>query len=300
MPSAAIADNLPVATRVTRTRQRATDLSVRCQEWMDCQPPDSVQGVCIDAWRRYRDVQGPLQSALLTIYIFVAIVPAVLVLEGYLESQPSALADSVIDHYNLNPATAQLVRGVLSQGHEHHLTAALIAIASALFFGLNFGRVFQDVHVRAWKLTLPPRTTDLHRYAAALLGLYGLIVLLLVQVKALRDEAAWTRMALIPGWIAVLTVYFLWIKRMLTYKLVPRRDMLRSSLLTAVLIVALLVASSWVMQFWVDLYASDYGGFGVVMAIFFWIGFSSAAIVFSLALAPALAGRRHIRHPEEA
>jgi uncharacterized BrkB/YihY/UPF0761 family membrane protein len=287
-----------MATRVTRTRQRATDVSIRCQEWMDGQPADSVQGVCIDAWKRYRDVQGPLQSALLTIYIFVAIVPAVLVLEGYIENQPSALADNVIDHYNLSPQTAQLVRSVLAQGHEHHLTAALLAIASALFFGLNFGRVFQDVHVRAWKLTLPPRTTDLHRYAAALVGLYGLILLLLVQVKALQDAAGWTRMALIPGWIAVLTLYFLWIKRMLTYKLVPRQDMFRSSLLTAVLIVVLLVGSSWVMEFWVNLYASDYGGFGVVMAIFFWIGFSSAAIVFALALSPALSGRHHVRHPE--
>ena len=33
------------------------------------------------------------------------------------------------------------------------------------------------------------------------------------------------------------------------------------------------------MELWVDFYARDYGGFGVVMAIFFWIGFSSFVIV---------------------
>jgi uncharacterized BrkB/YihY/UPF0761 family membrane protein len=49
------------------------------------------------------------------------------------------------------------------------------------------------------------------------------------------------------------------------------------------------------MEFWVNLYARDYGGFGVVMAIFFWIGFSSAVIVFSCSLSPALAGRRRLR-----
>jgi uncharacterized BrkB/YihY/UPF0761 family membrane protein len=286
-----------MATRVTRTRERATALSARCQEWMDCQPPDSMQGICIDAWKRYRDAQGPLESALLTIYIFVAIVPALLVMEGYLESNPKALANEVVQHYDLSPATAQLVQGVFAQGKGHHLGAALFAIAGALFFGINFGRVLQDVHVRSWRLTLPHRTTDLHRYAAALLGLYGLILLLLVQVKELKDEP-WARMALIPGWIALLTLYFLWVKRMLTYKLVSRRDMLPASVLTATLIVAILVFSSWVMQFWVDLYASDYGGFGVVMAIFFWIGFSSAAIVLVTSLSPALAGRRHIRHPQ--
>jgi hypothetical protein len=30
------------------------------------------------------------------------------------------------------------------------------------------------------------------------------------------------------------------------------------------------------MQYWVDLYARDYGGLGVVLAIYFWIAFSSA------------------------
>jgi uncharacterized BrkB/YihY/UPF0761 family membrane protein len=168
-----------------------------------------------------------------------------------------------------------------------------------LVFGVNFGKVFQDVHVRAWGITLPARRFDYPRYLAALLGLYGLILLALFQIKELKGEGPWVGLSLVPGWIALLTLYFLWIKRMLTYKLVPRRDMLRASLLTALMIVVLLVVSSWVMEFWVDLYASDYGGFGVVMAIFFWIGFSSAAIVLSLALSPALAGRRHIRHPEE-
>jgi uncharacterized BrkB/YihY/UPF0761 family membrane protein len=288
-----------MATRVTRTRERATELSARCQGWMDAQPEDSMRGVCIDAWKRYRDAQGPLESALLTIYIFVAIVPAVLVIEGYLERNPTALANDVVDHYNLSPATATLVRGVLAQGNEHHLGAALFAIASALFFGLNFGRVLQDVHVRAWRLTLPPRTTDLHRYAATLLGLYGLIILLLVQVKALKDDSEWIRMALIPGWIALLTLYFLWVKRMLTHNLVPKRDMLPASLLTSGLIVFILVFSSWVMEYWVNLYANDYGGFGVVMALFFWIGFSSAAIVLVCSISPGLAGRRHLRHGDD-
>ena len=95
-------------------------------------------------------------------------------------------------------------------------------------------------------------------------------------------------MAVVPGWIALLTLYFLWIKRMLTYKLVARRDMLRASLLSGAVIVFIVVFSSWVMEYWIDLYAGDYGVFGVVIAIFFWIGFSSAVIV----LAPLTGARR--------
>jgi hypothetical protein len=35
------------------------------------------------------------------------------------------------------------------------------------------------------------------------------------------------------------------------------------------------------------------------MAIFFWIGFTSAVIVLSTSLSPALAGRREIRHSHD-
>jgi uncharacterized BrkB/YihY/UPF0761 family membrane protein len=255
-----------------------------------------MQGVCIDAWKRYRAVDGPLESALLTIYIFVAVLPALLVMEGYLENDPKALADNLVTHYDLSPTTARLVEGVLAQGQGHHLGAALFAIAGSLFFGVNFGRVLQTVHVKAWGLTLPPRKTDLPRYVLTLLGLYGLLLLLLVQVRELSGSPGWVKFALAPGWWGLLTLYFLWVKRMLTYKLVSRRHMLRSSMLTSAGIIAVVISSSYFMDLWVNLYARDYGGLGVVMAIFFWIGFTSAVIVLCTSLSPALAGRHEIRH----
>ena len=50
--------------------------------------------------------------------------------------------------------------------------------------------------------------------------------------------------------------------------------------------------SRWVLELWVNLYAADYGGFGVVMAFFFWIAFSAFTVVASATLAPVLAERR--------
>jgi uncharacterized BrkB/YihY/UPF0761 family membrane protein len=284
-----------LSTIASRTRARAATLSKRGQEWIDRRQPGSAAGVAIDAWRRYRAVDGPLESALLSLYILVAVVPALLVMEEYLEDDPTALANRIVHHYGLSAPTAELVRGVLVQDKTHELGSALFAIAGALFFGLNFGRVLQEVHVRAWGLTLPPRRSDYPRYALSLLGLYGLIILLLVQLKELTGSDAWARLVLAPGWVALLTLYFLWVERLLTYKLVPRRDMLPASALTAVLVVVIMVVSSFVMELWVNLYARDYGGFGVVMAIFFWIGFSSAVIVLAASLSPALAERRRVR-----
>jgi uncharacterized BrkB/YihY/UPF0761 family membrane protein len=65
--------------------------------------------------------------------------------------------------------------------------------------------------------------------------------------------------------------------------------------LTAVGLVVLMLVSNYVMQFWIDFYARDYGGLGVFLAIYFWLAFSSAVIVWAASLSPALAERRKLR-----
>jgi uncharacterized BrkB/YihY/UPF0761 family membrane protein len=266
----------------------------RGQSWVERQDPASRRGVAIDAWRRYRAIDGPLQSVLLALYILIAVLPALLVMEEYLEANPAALANHLVHHYGLSIETASLLRGVLVQDRTHELGSALLAIASALFFGLGFGRVLQLVHVRAWRITLTTGV-DQGRYAAVLLGLYGLILLLLVQTTELGGTPSWAGPALAPGWVALLVVYFVWASRLLTHRLVSRRDLFLGALLTALGLVVLMMISSFVMEIWVDLYARDYGGLGVVMAIFFWICFSSFVIVAAASLSPALAERRAIR-----
>jgi membrane protein len=251
--------------------------------------------VAIAAWRRYEAVDGPLQSALLALYILVAVVPALLVMAEYLDAHPAALANHIAHHYGLSAATASLVRGVLVQDRQHELGSALLAIAGALFFGLGFGRVLQLVHVRAWGLPTPSRQTDQGRYAVVLLGLYGLILLLLVQLSGLAGAPSWARFAVTPGWVALVALYFAWAARVLTHQLIGWRGLLPGALLTAVGLVLLMWISRFVMEAWLNFYARDYGGFGVVMAIFFWIVFSSVVIVAAASLGPALAERRTIR-----
>jgi membrane protein len=274
---------------------RVTALPERGREWADRRDPGSLSGVAVGAWRRYRAVDGPLQSALLSLYVLVAIFPALLVMEEYLDPHPAALANHLVHHYGLSAQTADLLRGVLVQDRTHELGSALLAVAGALFFGLGFGRVLQLVHARAWRVSLPNRQTDYALYAAVLLGMYGLILLLLVQLSELKGSSSWVTWALALGWAGLLAFFFVWAPWLLLHKQITRRDLLPAALLTAVGLVALMLISSYVMDLWVDLYARDYGGFGVVLAIYFWIAFSSAVIVVAASLAPALAERRDTR-----
>ena len=98
-----------------------------------------------------------------------------------------------------------------------------------------------------------------------------------------------------PGWVVLLTGFFVWAPRVLTYGQLSWRDLLPGAALTAAGLVALMLVSSIGLELWLNFYARDYGGFGVVMAIFFWIGFGSSIVVFAASLSPALAVRRKMR-----
>jgi uncharacterized BrkB/YihY/UPF0761 family membrane protein len=276
-------------------KTRLREVSRRGQDWVERQDPSTRSGVAIDAWRRYREVEGPLQSALLSIYILVAVLPALLVMEEYLDPHPNALANQIVHHYRLNESTSELIHNVLGAGRSHELGSALFAIAGALAFGIGFGRVLQHVHARAWRLELKTGVPDQIGYGAVLAGLYGLLMLLLLQLNELHVRAPLVKGLLGLGWVAFLALFFVVAPWLLTHKQVSRRDLLPGACLTALALVVLMIVSNFVMQFWIDLYAQDYGGLGVVLAIYFWIAFSSAVIVGAASLSPALAARRNLR-----
>jgi membrane protein len=240
-------------------------------------------------------VEGPLQSALLSLYILVAVLPALLVMEEYLDPHPNSLANSLVHHYRLNASTSELIHNVLGEGRSHELGSALIAIGSALVFGIGFGHVLQLVHARAWQLELRTGVFDQLGYGAVLAGLYGLLMLLLLQLNEFHTRSTVVKALLGIGWAGVLTLFFTVVPWLLTHKRVAPRDLLPSAVLTALGLVALMVVSRFFMPFWVDLYARDYGGLGVVLALYFWIAFSSAIIVWAASLSPALADRRERR-----
>lgn len=281
--------------RGAKVRAKFEAASQRGQDWVDRQHPGSRRGVAIGAWRRYRAVEGPLQSALLSLYILVAVLPALLVMEEYLDPHPNSLANSLVHHFRLNASTSELIHNVLGEGRSHELGSALIAIVSALVFGIGFGHVLQLVHARAWGLDLKTGLGDQLGYGAVLAGLYGLLMLLLLQLNDFHTRSTVVKVLLGLGWAGFLMLFFVVAPWLLTHKQIALRDLVPGAALTALGLVALMVVSRFFMQFWVDLYAQDYGGLGVVLAIYFWIAIGSAVIVWAASLSPALAERREAR-----
>jgi membrane protein len=252
----------------------------------------SRRNVALSWWRRYRAIDGPLQSLLLTVYVFLAVLPAILVLNEYLERNPAALANHLVARYDLNGPAAGMLRGILVGDRHHELGTALFAIVTALFFGLGFGKVLMLVYSRAWGLEEHERVGDQLRFGVVLLALFGLIALLLLQTAQIAGHPSWANVAAAPGWVLALFAYFVWAPRYLTRGRIAARDLVASAALTSLGLVVLMLVSSHAMAPWINLYASDYSGLGVFMALFFWLGLSSTVIVICASLSPVLAGRR--------
>src|SRR5262249_5057418 len=134
---------IPGRQRDGRVQTRVQSVSHRTQESVDAQDPASRRGVAIGAWRRYQAVDGPLQTALLSLYFMIAVLPALLVMVEYLERNPTALANHLVHHFGLNAPTASLVHSVLIDDRRHELGSALFAVAGALVCGVGFGKVLQ-------------------------------------------------------------------------------------------------------------------------------------------------------------
>ena len=272
--------------------ERVSHVADRPRAWVESGDAASSRRTALSWWQQYRRIDGPLQSLLLTVYVFLAIVPAVLVLAEYLERNPAALANHLVARYHLNGSAAGMVRNVLVSDRRHELGSAAIAIASVLIFGVGFGRVLQLVYGRAWELDVREKLGDQLRFGVVLFALFGLMATFLVQTSLIAGHPPWASPALAPGWVLVLFGFYIWAPRYLTHGLLSIRDLVASSALTALGLVLLMFVSSFAMATWIDFYATDFSGLGVVMALFFWLGLSSTVIVVAASLSPVLAGRR--------
>src|SRR5262249_40090918 len=114
----------PAPKKVRDLGARIAGAADRPREWGAGADPASRRGLALSWWRTYRGIDGPLQSLLLTIYVFLAVVPAVLVLAEYLQRDPSALADHLVRRYHLRGAAASNLRDVLEAHKRHHLATA--------------------------------------------------------------------------------------------------------------------------------------------------------------------------------
>jgi len=278
------------------TWTRGTTAYGRGQLWIENQDPASRKGATIGWLRRYQAADGQLYAVLLSAYLFLTVLPLLLVYSSYLYSDPEALAKRVEHRLGLGGSTSKLLETVLAGSSGHKLSAAAIAVIDLFFFGLGFGRVLQLAHARSWGIDLRKNVVkDQVRYLEVLGVIAVIILLFTVQTKVLRGDPAWIGWVLDIGWVALLLGFFVWAPRLLLHNRVEARDILPGAIFTMLGLVGIRAISSLLLKHWLDWYSTTYGALGIVMAIFFWLIIIATILILAAALSPALAHRRDLR-----
>jgi membrane protein len=281
---------------VARVRERGNAVADRGKSWVDKQEPASNAGCAIGWFRCYRQADGQLYAVLLAAYIFLSLFPVVVVVETYLYRNPGALSDHLIRRLGLTGPAATLLVQVVSGASSNKLGSALIAVADVIIVGLGFGRVLQLAHGRSWGIEEKRgMVTDQLRYFVTLVALIAVVTLFLLQTKVLAGRPSWIGWAVTPLWVAAFLVYFVWVPRLLLHNRVSVRDVLPGALLTVAGLGFMRLLSSFLLTRWLVWYSKYYGGFGVAMALFFWLMIAATILVVAAALSPAVAARRTTR-----
>ncbi|HEX6662068.1 MAG TPA: YhjD/YihY/BrkB family envelope integrity protein [Gaiellaceae bacterium] len=271
------------------------------RDWADRQDPATRRGAGIGWYRRFRESDGGLLAVLIAAYFFVTAIPAGVVMMNYVYNDPHQVADRLTHRLDLTGSVKSMVDSVLNGVGGHQLGATLIAVADVLLFGMGFGRTLQITHARSWRIDLgKPQFFDQARYVLTLVVPLALTLLYIIQTRALHGQPSWIGWLLVPLWIVVLFVYFVWMPHELLHRRVTRRDVVPGAVLTLLGLVGLRLLSALLFRHWLVWYGKYYGSLGIVMALFFWIMLYASLLVLAAALSPALAHRRDLREAQRA
>ena len=275
---------------------RGTAVVDRGKDWADRQDPATRKGASIGWYRRFRESDGGLLAVLVSAYFFVTAIPAAVVMMNYVYNDPHEVADRLTGRLALTGGVKSMVDSVLIGAGGHQLGATLLAVADVLLFGMGFGRTLQFAHARSWRIDLgKPQFSDQARYVLTLLVPLGLVLLYILETRALHGQASWISWLVLPVWVTVLIYYFVWMPRMLLHKRVSRRDVVPGAVFTMLGLVGLRLLSALLFRHWLVWYSKYYGSIGIVMALFFWIMLLGSLLILAAAFAPALAQRRDLR-----
>ena len=253
------------------------------QEWLESRA-DSRLGRLSLAWFRGYFAASQNSGSAATLYMFLSVAPTMLAVLGLFDAagaNTNAFADRLISHLGLTGETARLVQETFGTASANALAASVAAIVGFLIWGIGIGQIYQDVYARAWRVQV--RTlSDQARFTIWFFVLSGLLGLGVASGAELK-KAGW--IVLVPVWLAVSMVFWLWTPSYLLHRQIGLRSLVPGALLAGIVIGGASATSPLFLGAWLNGDAKYFGSFGVVLALLGWafilVTLSMVCAVFS-------------------
>jgi hypothetical protein len=226
-------------------------------------------GLLLLVQRRFKAIEGGELSVLISLSLFVAMVPLVLLgfswLTGF--SSSANLASFVIRHYSLHEPVAGIVRDTFASASADRSSSTVLGVASWAVAGFPLAVSVQKTFARAWRVPMLPWM------ASYLRG--GLWFLLYVATQFGVEAATWTLgrnlgLGVLAGLAGVALTFVLWGATphlLLGKDLGGWRGLVPTAIAGTVVTVGLRLLSLLLLPRWLASWAIPFGAIGTSIAL---------------------------------
>jgi membrane protein len=256
-------------------------------------------GRALDAQKRFGEVNGGSISSSITLAVFLALFPLMLVaiaVLGFIASDDPGVADTIIEELSLQDDAAETVRTAIDTARDSRATASILGFGGLVWAGLGLTAAIALGVQTPWQV----KTAGLRRRLDGLLWLIGGVVLFsgalaLGSLLNFLPEAVpkvLTSAGIIVAGLLVEFAFFLWTLWILGNRRMPWRDLVPGAVLGAIGFEALKLIGTVYVPALVTRSSSLYGPLGIVFAILAWLAFFARLVVYSSTLNAVLHERR--------
>jgi uncharacterized BrkB/YihY/UPF0761 family membrane protein len=231
-------------------------------------------GLALLTWKRFGEIQGGDLAVLMTLSLFVAMVPLVLMAFSWISGfRPNAnVATLVIRQYNLHGTEAEVVRNTFASANAGRSSATVLGLLGLFAAGFPAAVAVQKTFAHAWHA---PRLTLVQSYLRGG-GWFLIYIAVYLGVEAVRFEAGrsvFTTVLAIPIAVGLLLVMWMATPHLLLGKdLGGWRGLMPTALAGTVLTLVFRLAGSLLMPRWLASWAIPFGAVGVTLGFLTWVG----------------------------
>ena len=243
--------------------------------------------VTVAVQHRYNELEGPMVAAAVTLSIFIALFPALLVgtaILGFIASGRVDLASQIIDKLGLSGTAADSLRDAVGTAQHSRRAASIVGFAGLAWSSLRVVQAIQLAVDHAWQVK-----------GGAIVDKVKALGWLVATAVVLVTTTAATALivSVLPGWAApfmilatvATNVLMFWSTFVLLgHQHVGWRPLLPGAVLAGVGLQLLTLIGAVVVPRSVATSSALYGSMGVVFAILAWLYFFGRLLVYASTL----------------